>query len=255
MKTSAVQEQREKNRLARATSWSFGKNSTNPYCRIVSNARRLTRLRSGDLTHQERLDYVDAVLCLQRLPSRTPANVSSGARSRVSRCFLLWGGRCANLTTRLQYDDFVVTHIQQTLEIHYTGNFLPWHRWFTWSYENALRSECGYKGYQPVRFRLLSDHRVSTRPRLKLINTPVLGLAKIRLRASRLPHLRRQRNKSRRQRREHPPRRPRHRGTRQRPTPRPPSRSRRRLRANRSFCKHDREPRTRVRNQRNNTRS
>jgi hypothetical protein len=154
MRTSAVQEQREKNQLARATTWSFGKNSTNPYCRMVSNARRLTRLHSGDLTHQERLDYVDAVLCLQRLPSRTPANVSSGARSRVSQCFLLWEDRCISLTTRPQYDDFVVTHIQQTLEIHYTGNFLPWHRWFTWSYENALRSECSYKGYQPVRFRL-----------------------------------------------------------------------------------------------------
>lgn len=51
---------------------------------------------------------------------------------------------------RDQYDDFIVTHIQQTLEIHYTGNFLPWHRWFTYSYEKALRDECGYKGYQPV---------------------------------------------------------------------------------------------------------
>lgn len=39
---------------------------------------------SGDLTHEERLDYVNAVLCLQHLPSRTPANVSAGARSRVS---------------------------------------------------------------------------------------------------------------------------------------------------------------------------
>jgi hypothetical protein len=39
---------------------------------------------SGDLTHQERLNYVSAVLCLQHLPPRTPANVSAGARSRVS---------------------------------------------------------------------------------------------------------------------------------------------------------------------------
>jgi hypothetical protein len=91
------------------------------------------------------------------------------------------------VTTPLQYDDFVVTHIQQTLEIHYTGNFLPWHRWFTWSYENALRSECGYKGYQPVCHHLAP----STEPQLELINTPVLGLAKIRLRTSSLPHLRR----------------------------------------------------------------
>lgn len=49
----------------------------------------------------------------------------------------------------LQFDDFVVTHIQQTLTIHYTGSFMPWHRWFLWSYELALRDECGYTGYQP----------------------------------------------------------------------------------------------------------
>ena len=29
------------------------------------------------------------------------------------------------------------------------GNFLTWHRYFTWQYEQALRNECGYKGYQP----------------------------------------------------------------------------------------------------------
>jgi tyrosinase len=29
------------------------------------------------------------------------------------------------------------------------GNFLSWHRYFTWSYEQALRNECGYQGSQP----------------------------------------------------------------------------------------------------------
>lgn len=27
--------------------------------------------------------------------------------------------------------------------------FLPWHRWFTWTYDKALRDECGYRGSQP----------------------------------------------------------------------------------------------------------
>ncbi|KAH6885347.1 hypothetical protein B0T10DRAFT_530949 [Thelonectria olida] len=84
---------------------------------------------SGSLSKSERLDYIKAVKCLQKLPSRTPAHVSAGARSR--------------------FDDFVVTHIQQTLTIHYTGNFMPWHRWFVYQYEKALREECGYEGYQP----------------------------------------------------------------------------------------------------------
>jgi hypothetical protein len=30
------------------------------------------------------------------------------------------------------------------------ANFLSWHRYFVWTYETALREECGYKGYQPV---------------------------------------------------------------------------------------------------------
>jgi tyrosinase len=48
-----------------------------------------------------------------------------------------------------RFDDFVVTHIQQTLQIHYSGVFQPWHRWFVYQYEKALRDECGYTGYQP----------------------------------------------------------------------------------------------------------
>ena len=87
------------------------------------------RREYGSLSREERLDYVNAVLCLQSLPPRTPANVSSGARSR--------------------FDDFTVVHIQQTLDIHFSGVFPPWHRWFVHSYEEALREECGYKGYQP----------------------------------------------------------------------------------------------------------
>lgn len=88
------------------------------------------RREYGSFSSKEKLQYIDAVKCLQKLPPRTPANVSSGARSR--------------------FDDFTVVHIQQTLDIHFSGIFLPWHRWFVHSYEKALREECGYQGYQPV---------------------------------------------------------------------------------------------------------
>lgn len=101
-------------------------NGTEPTC---THDKLAFRREYGALSHAEKLDYVKAVQCLQALPPRTPANVSSGARSR--------------------FDDFVVVHIQQTLDIHFSGIFMPWHRWFTYSYEKALREECGYKGYQP----------------------------------------------------------------------------------------------------------
>jgi hypothetical protein len=35
------------------------------------------------------------------------------------------------------------------MSIHGTGNFLSWHRYFTYAYENALRVECAYNGTQP----------------------------------------------------------------------------------------------------------
>ena len=81
------------------------------------------------LSKTERKAYTDAVLCLQSKPARTPASIMPGAKTR--------------------FDDYVGTHINQTLFIHYTGTFLGWHRYFTWQYEQALRNECGYKGYQP----------------------------------------------------------------------------------------------------------
>ncbi|KAH8887984.1 putative tyrosinase [Thozetella sp. PMI_491] len=48
-----------------------------------------------------------------------------------------------------RYDDFVAVHINQTTTIHNTGSFLSWHRYYTWSFERALRDECGYKGFVP----------------------------------------------------------------------------------------------------------
>jgi tyrosinase len=62
-------------------------------------------------------------------PAITPVDLAPGVRSR--------------------YDDFVATHVNQTLTIHGTGNFLSWHRYFVWTWETALREECGYTGYQP----------------------------------------------------------------------------------------------------------
>ncbi|KLU82363.1 hypothetical protein MAPG_01435 [Magnaporthiopsis poae ATCC 64411] len=81
------------------------------------------------LTKCERKDYIKAVKCLMAKPSKSPSSFAPGARSR--------------------FDDFVAVHINQTLSIHGTGNFLTYHRYITWAYEQALRNECGYKGYQP----------------------------------------------------------------------------------------------------------
>lgn len=84
----------------------------------------------GCLTRKERKSYIAAVHCLaSKQPGLTDRNLVPGARSR--------------------YDDFVVSHIQNALLVHFSGAFLPYHRRFVWLYEQALRSECGYTGAQP----------------------------------------------------------------------------------------------------------
>lgn len=100
---------------------------TNPSgsCNLLNAA---IRREWSTLSQQERKAYIDAELCLMSKPTQDPT-FAPGARNR--------------------YDDFVAVHINQTLSIHGTANFLAWHRYFTWSFEQALRNECGYTGYQP----------------------------------------------------------------------------------------------------------
>ena len=94
-------------------------------CNVLNAA---IRREWSTLSQQERLDYINAELCLMSKPSQDPS-FAAGAKTR--------------------YDDFVAVHINQTLFIHGTANFLSWHRYFTWAFEQALRNECGYMGYQP----------------------------------------------------------------------------------------------------------
>lgn len=83
----------------------------------------------SDLAPAEREAYTSAVKCLQKLPTRSDKHKVPGARSR--------------------FDDFMATHITMTPYVHDSANFLAWHRLFVWTYEKALREECGYEGYQP----------------------------------------------------------------------------------------------------------
>lgn len=95
-------------------------------CKLATAPRRK---EWGSLKKEERRDYIRAVKCLMTKPSKYNPVAVPGAKSR--------------------YDDFVAVHINQTLAIHGTANFLTWHRWFTYTFEKALRDECAYQGYQP----------------------------------------------------------------------------------------------------------
>lgn len=36
-----------------------------------------------------------------------------------------------------RYEDFVAVHINQSMYIHGTGNFLGWHRYYIWAFEQV----------------------------------------------------------------------------------------------------------------------
>ncbi|RYO73918.1 hypothetical protein DL766_009279 [Monosporascus sp. MC13-8B] len=98
----------------------------NSTCRLEDAAiRRNWEVLNGD----ERKEYIRAVKCLISSPAKTDPALDTGARVR--------------------HEDFAAQHINQTMEVHVTGNFLAWHRHYIWSYEKALRDECGYTGYLP----------------------------------------------------------------------------------------------------------
>jgi hypothetical protein len=74
---------------------------------FLKHARRETQQCDGSGIQQKQHSnsalahaYIAAVQCLGKKPARTPAAIAAGAKSR--------------------YDDFVVTHVQQTMTIHFT---------------------------------------------------------------------------------------------------------------------------------------
>lgn len=79
---------------------------------------------------QERINYTKAVKCLyNKKPPLSSTSVVPGARNRL--------------------DDFVAAHIQQSDKIHFNGYLYAWHRHFVYLYDQALRSECSYRGPTP----------------------------------------------------------------------------------------------------------
>ncbi|KAF8495782.1 Di-copper centre-containing protein [Russula emetica] len=52
-------------------------------------------------------------------------------------------------TSGSYYDDLVYIHMDLNIRIHFTGLFLPWHRWYTDVFEKSLKTKCGYTGASP----------------------------------------------------------------------------------------------------------
>ncbi|PYI12693.1 Di-copper centre-containing protein [Aspergillus sclerotiicarbonarius CBS 121057] len=79
------------------------------------------------MSDAEKHEYIEAELCLMRHPPVT--------------------GLVENATN--VWDEFANIHITQGNDIHYVGQFLPWHRYYVRTHELALQKLCNYTGAHP----------------------------------------------------------------------------------------------------------
>ncbi|KAJ6571409.1 Di-copper centre-containing protein [Mycena capillaripes] len=119
------------------------------------------------LSVAERTEWIDAVKCLANLPH------DEGLTPTVDRSISQIPPVNASSS---YYDDFVYMHmVSAFLQIHFTGLFLPWHRWFVAVYEIALKTRCGFKGTSPYWNWFLDSKDVFDSAMFKDSN-PVSGL-------------------------------------------------------------------------------
>ncbi|KAG8732279.1 hypothetical protein FRC11_014696, partial [Ceratobasidium sp. 423] len=90
-----------------------------------------------ELSSTEQTNFITALKCLGDKPHSTlvPTGFTSGIVD-------------VNPSSS-RYDDFVYAHMDTNIKDHFTGLFLPWHRWFLTAFEKELRTACGYTGYLP----------------------------------------------------------------------------------------------------------
>ncbi|KAG5784240.1 hypothetical protein H9Q73_002142 [Fusarium xylarioides] len=82
-----------------------------------------TRVEWRKLSKSAQADYISAVKCLDKLPSKIGLKTS-------------------------HYNDFPYVHTKLNIQIHFVAQFLPWHRYFVHLYETSLRGY-GYRGSMP----------------------------------------------------------------------------------------------------------
>ena len=87
---------------------------------------KLQRRAWHTLSATEKKAYIDAELCLMKLPATLGL---TGAKNR--------------------FEELQSSHQAQAGITHGVGAFLPFHRLHMYAHEQLLRNECGYKGAQP----------------------------------------------------------------------------------------------------------
>ncbi|KAJ5714559.1 Di-copper centre-containing protein [Penicillium malachiteum] len=95
--------------------------------RKSTKANSMPTIKWNALTDKEKYEFIKAELCLMSHPPVT--------------------GLVENATN--VWDEIAHIHIDQGNDIHYVGQFLPWHRYYVRMHELALQNLCNYKGAHP----------------------------------------------------------------------------------------------------------
>jgi tyrosinase len=88
-----------------------------------------TRVSFASMPPEERKAYTDAIYCIHSQPSNLDNSQFPAAVNR--------------------YQDYAVVHVERTGQVHLSGFFLTWHRYFLHLFEQDLRETCGYEGRFP----------------------------------------------------------------------------------------------------------
>ncbi|KDN46163.1 hypothetical protein RSAG8_04390, partial [Rhizoctonia solani AG-8 WAC10335] len=96
------------------------------------------------LSKPEKKAWINAVNCLNRTPKSGKLNPSVNTSQYSPFDFIV-----PVSPEGTYYDELVYAHMNLNPLIHFTGLFLPFHRFYVHEWTNALRSQCGYKGVAP----------------------------------------------------------------------------------------------------------
>ncbi|KAF8477673.1 Di-copper centre-containing protein [Russula ochroleuca] len=88
----------------------------------------------------EKAEWIRAVKCLSTLPHNPALAPSVDPSDSVIPP--------VNASSSY-YDDIVYMHMDLSTRVHFTGYFLPWHRWYVHVFERSLEHKCGYRGVSP----------------------------------------------------------------------------------------------------------
>lgn len=68
---------------------------------------------------------------------------------RAEHCLMNAAPRLNITGAKNRWDELQWAHIAQANIIHGVGSFLPWHRFYIYTHEHLLQTECAYTGAQP----------------------------------------------------------------------------------------------------------